>query len=132
MDGPIRFFAICRGNYSDYSEVFVLATSPNDALIRYMKSRYSSHAEVGEVCEADLDKNGVLRRTKELYKVELPGEYLWDLTGNPEIDGIDQDRYKYRCRLCGDGRNPEEPDRETFLNKDRKCPDCAVLRQIER
>lgn len=129
---PIRFFAVCRGNYSDYSETYVLATSPNDALCRFMKSHYGRHAEIGDICEADFDANGVLRRTKELYKVELPGDYLWDPTGDPEIDRIDKEYYKNRCRLCGDSADENDPDKDKFLNENRKCKECAALRQIER
>jgi hypothetical protein len=129
---PIRFFAVSFGNYSDYTETFVLATSSNDALVRFMKSRTYDTAQVGIVWEADLDANGVLYKSVELYQVELPGEYLWDPTGFHEVDKIDADIYKYRCRLCGDFRNEGEPDRETFLNENRKCVRCAAIRQIER
>lgn len=130
----IRFYCVSRGDYSDYSEVYILATSPNDALVRFMRSRKGGYerAEVGTISEADLDPNGLLFRSKELYNVEIPGEYLWDPTGNSEVDKIDEHWYKYRCRLCGDYRSEDEPDRETFLNENRKCADCAVLKQIER
>jgi hypothetical protein len=130
---PIRFYAVSYGEYSDYSETFVLATSPNDALARFVRSKMGYDiAQVGTVWEADLNENGIIYKSNELYEVELPGKYLWDPTGNAEVDKIDGDAYKYRCRLCGDFRNEDEPDRETFLNENRKCVRCANLRQIEK
>jgi hypothetical protein len=127
-EGPIRFYAVSHGRHDDYCEFFILATSPEDALRRYLRSDYPYYNVVGTAWEADFDPNGLLQKTKELFEVELVGKngYLWErMKGEEDIDA------KYgivRCLLCGmhaPGDPPTEEDKKKFLNADRKCEDCA-------
>jgi hypothetical protein len=125
-NAPIRFFAVSHGTHDCYEEHYVLATSPEDALRRFMKSEQPYCNVVGTVWEADLDENGIIHKTKELYEMELPGRegYLWKKTGLKEVDEIDEKYHIIRCLLCGGGPNDGEDD-ATFLNENSKCVDCA-------
>lgn len=136
-EGPIRFYAVSHGRHDDYCEYFILATSPDDALRRFMRSiEVPYYNVVGTVWEADFDGNGLLRKTTELYERELPGKngYLWAKTGNPEVDDIDAKYGIIRCMLCGGGPDNDpytEDDKKFFLNEHGKCSDCAKYEIFE-
>lgn len=130
-EGPIRFYAVSHGSYDDYCEFFILATSPEDALRRYLKSEYPFYNVIGTVWEADFDPHGIIHKTKELYEIELPGRegYLW--ATRPGEEDIDAKYGLYRCLLCGDtargtGEQPPTPEQvKEFLNENKKCAECA-------
>lgn len=129
-DQPIRFYAVSYGRHGDYCEYYILATSPEDALRQFLRSEYPFYSVVGTVWEADFDDNGLIRKSKELYEIELPGKngYLWAKTGLKDVDEIDEKHGIIRCLLCGCGPlndPPTEEDKKFFLNENGKCVDCA-------
>lgn len=134
-EGPIRFYAVSHGSYDDYCEFYILATSHEDALRRYLRSTEQPYYNVvGTVWEADIDSCGLIRKTKELYSLELPGQkgYLW--ARGPGEEDIDAKYGIVRCLLCGnsvpgEGENPPTAeDVKKFLNDDKKCAECAVYK----
>lgn len=133
-EGPIRFYAVSHGSHDCYCEFYILATSPDDAVRRFMRSiEQPFYNVVGTVWEADLDDNGLIRKTNELYELELPGKegYLWKKTGMKEVDEIDEKYNIIRCLLCGDhvpGDSPTPEDVKKFLNENGKCEKCAVYK----
>lgn len=127
MDGLLRFYCVSIGRYDDYQEIFILATSPNDAAKRFMRSQLRTHTESAMVSNGDFNDHGALRRGDDIYNVEVPGErgYLWD---SEQLLKMYPNRVV--CRLCGDMPSEEEP-KDAFLNAERKCKICADLKKIE-
>lgn len=116
--GPIRFYAVSHGSYDDYCESFVLATTPEDALRRFIRSDPPSYNVIGTVWEADLNSHGVIRKVKELYEIEIVGThgYLW--AESKLSKGV------ICCVMCGAGPSKDESP-TTFLDANKKCSDCA-------
>lgn len=115
----MRLYGIVLGEH-DAHVVYVQADCPNEAVTKLVQSDYISYSETATICETEFNKYDMLVTTTELCKVALVGSkgYLWD---GDRFAGQD------RCRLCGGGPGADEKD---FLNSERKCGDCAILREI--
>lgn len=68
-DAPIRFYAIGIGDYEGYWETFVFATSPQDAVDRYVKNSKVSNDWIfgrkykADVYAAEINSCGILEST---------------------------------------------------------------------
>lgn len=131
-EGPIRFYAVSHGRHDDYCEFYILATSPEDALRRYLRSIEQPYCNVvATVWEADIDDCGLIRKTKQLDELEIPGRigYLWAV--RPGEEDIDAKHGLIRCLLCGwtpEGDPPySQESKDAFFdaNGSRKCKECA-------